>query len=85
MVAFATAHNRECQTQREAIYTIALDVTLFHHEFEFDLTKLPVWKEVDDNTGNTNCERLFLKNSTILKAQSAVKAYTEEVAATPTL
>ncbi len=33
-VAIATAHNREYQTQREALYTMALDLTLFRHEFE---------------------------------------------------
>lgn len=33
-VAIATAHNREYQTQREVLYTIALDLTVFRHEFE---------------------------------------------------
>ncbi|MHC4122067.1 MAG: TolC family protein [Planctomycetota bacterium] len=33
-VAIATAHNREYQTQKEALYTMALDLKLFRHEFE---------------------------------------------------
>ncbi len=33
-VAIATAHNRQYQTQKEALYTAALDLRLFRHEFE---------------------------------------------------
>jgi len=33
-VAMATAHNREYQTQKEALYIMALDLRLFRHEFE---------------------------------------------------
>ena len=33
-VAIATAHNREYQTQRELLYTTALDLRLTRHEFE---------------------------------------------------
>ncbi len=33
-VAIATAHNREYQTQKEALYTIALDLRLTRHQFE---------------------------------------------------
>jgi len=33
-VAIATAHNREYQTQKEVLYTTALDLTWFRHEFE---------------------------------------------------
>ncbi len=33
-VAIATAHNREYQTQKEALYIAALDLRLFRHKFE---------------------------------------------------
>ncbi len=33
-VAIATAHNREYQTQKEVLYTAALDLKLFRHDFE---------------------------------------------------
>jgi outer membrane protein TolC len=33
-VAIATAHNREYQTQKEALYTMALDLRLTRHQFE---------------------------------------------------
>ena len=34
VVAIATAHNHEYQVQRGALYTMALDLTLFRHESE---------------------------------------------------
>jgi len=33
-VAIATAHNRQYQLEKEILYTTALDLTLFRHEFE---------------------------------------------------
>jgi len=33
-VAMATAHNREYQTQRDALYVMTMDLALFRHEFE---------------------------------------------------
>jgi len=33
-VAIATAHNRQYQTEKELLYTTALDLTWFRHEFE---------------------------------------------------
>ena len=50
-VAMATAHNREYQNQKELLYTTALDLTWFRHEFEprfFSGTRQGYGKEGSD-------------------------------------